>query len=170
MQAAAARDQYLSTVVENRLLCREHYRLVLQLPEFPPTEPGQFIQVACRDTTFDYSPEREIDWTQGQPLGRLGAELMQPLAYLRRPFSLAGRSDGPDGVHLELIQRTVGVGTHWLADLKPGDQVDVVGPLGNTFRLPEENEVALMVGGGVGIPPMLYVAQRLAGRRGIAFC
>jgi dihydroorotate dehydrogenase electron transfer subunit len=170
MQLAAARDQYLSEVVENTLLCREHYRLVLRLAEFPPTEPGQFIQVACRDTSIVYSPEREMDWADGQPLGELGAELQQPLAYLRRPFSLAGRSDGPDGVRLELIQRTVGVGTNWLAQLKPGDQVDVVGPLGNRFRLPDPDEVAMLVGGGVGIPPMLYLAQRLAGRKGIAFC
>ena len=170
MQAAAARDQFLATVVENRLLCREHYRLTLHLPEFPPTAPGQFIQVACRDTGLDYSPAREIEWSEGQPLSPLGTELMQPLAYLRRPFSLAGRTDGPDGVRLELIQRTVGIGTQWLGGLKPGDSVDVIGPLGNRFRLPAENEVALLVGGGVGIPPMLYAAQQLAGRKGIAFC
>jgi dihydroorotate dehydrogenase electron transfer subunit len=170
MQLAAARDQYVCEVVENTLLCREHYRLALRLPEFPPTEPGQFIQVACRDTATVYGAERELEWSEGQPLGELGAELIHPLAYLRRPFSLAGRSDGPDGVRLELIQRTVGVGTNWLATLRPGDRVDVVGPLGNRFRLPDQDEVALFVGGGVGIPPMLYLAQRLAGRKGIAFC
>src|SRR4051812_6425925 len=107
MQLAAARDQYVSEVVDNSLLCREHYRLVLRLPEFPQTDPGQFIQVACRDTSLTYSAERELEWNEGQPLGDLGIELAQPLAYLRRPFSLAGRSDGPDGVRLELIQRTV---------------------------------------------------------------
>lgn len=170
MQLAAGRDQYLSEVVENSLLCREHYRLTLRLPEFPPTEPGQFIQIACRDTSQVYSDERELDWNDGQPPSQLGMELSQPLAYLRRPFSLAGRTDGPDGVRLELIQRTVGVGTNWLAQLKAGDHVDIVGPLGNRFRLPEADEVALLVGGGVGIPPMLYLAQRLAGRKGIAFC
>jgi dihydroorotate dehydrogenase electron transfer subunit len=170
MQAAAARDQFVSEVIENRLLCREHYLLALRLPEFPPTQPGQFIQVACRDTSACYNPEHEADWTEGRSLDTEGAELMQPLAFLRRPFSLAGRSDGPDGVRLELIQRTVGIGTNWLANLKPGDKVDVIGPLGNRFRLPAEDEVALLVGGGVGIPPMLYVAQQLAGRRGIAFC
>src|SRR5436190_9177417 len=105
---AAARDQFLSEVVENRFLCREHYLLVLRVPEFPPTMPGQFVQVACRDTVTDASPaEREVEWGEGQPITGFGAELMHPLAFLRRPFSLAGRTDGPDGVQLEIIHRVV---------------------------------------------------------------
>jgi dihydroorotate dehydrogenase electron transfer subunit len=171
MQAVvSAREQYVTEVVENRFLCREHYRLTLQLPEFPATEPGQFVQVGCRDLNQDDPPEREIEWTGDAPPTGVGDELLQAQAFLRRPFSLAGRSDGPDGVRLELIHRIVGVGTRWLAALKVGDKVDVLGPLGNRFRLPADDEVALLVGGGVGIPPMLYLAQRLVGRKGVAFC
>jgi dihydroorotate dehydrogenase electron transfer subunit len=144
--------------------------LILRVAEFPPTEPGQFVQVACRDTGIEYSPERELDWEPGRPLGELGVELMRPLGFLRRPFSLAGRSNGPDGIRLELIQRVVGVGTQWLSDLQAGDVVDVLGPLGNRFRLPADDEVPLLVGGGVGIPPMLYLAQKLPGKQGVAFC
>lgn len=170
MHSDSARDQYVCEVVENAFLCREHYRLVFRVAHFPATEPGQFVQVACRDIGVDYSPERELDWEPGRPLGELGVELMRPLGFLRRPFSLAGRSDGPDGVQLELIHRVVGVGTRWLSDLKVGDAVDVLGPLGNRFRLPAADEVALLVGGGVGIPPMLYLAEKLVGKRGVAFC
>jgi dihydroorotate dehydrogenase electron transfer subunit len=170
MPTAAARDQFPSKVVENAFLCREHYRLTLQLPEFPPTEPGQFVQVACRDTEISYSPERELDWVEGEPLGTSGVELMQPLGFLRRPFSLAGRSDGPDGVRLELIHRIVGVGTQWMSELAVGQTLDVLGPLGNRFRLPAGDEVPLLVGGGVGIPPMLYLARKLVGKKGVAFC
>jgi dihydroorotate dehydrogenase electron transfer subunit len=166
----SARSQFPTTVLENRSLCREHYKLVLAAPRsFPPTRPGQFVQLACRDTTIDYSPERELDWRDGQPLDPAGAELMAPLAYLRRPFSLAGRSDHPDAVHLEIIHRVVGVGTDWLSRLTHGDPVDVLGPLGNVFRLPDQNELALLVGGGVGIPPMLYLASALKGHKAVAF-
>jgi dihydroorotate dehydrogenase electron transfer subunit len=164
------RSQFDTIVLENRFLCREHYKLVLVAAgSFPKTQPGQFVQLACRDTTVDYSPERELDWREGHPLGPAGAELMAPLAYLRRPFSLAGRSDHVDGAHLEVIHRVVGVGTDWLSRLKPGDYVDVLGPLGNTFRPPGPDEVALLVGGGVGIPPMLYLAAAIAGRKAVAF-
>jgi len=168
--SASKRDQFPSAVVENVNLCREHYRLVLRVQGFPPTRPGQFVQVACRDMQTNYNPEAEFDWVEGQPFPPAGAELMQPLAFLRRPFSLAGRRDTAAGVELDLIQRIVGVGTDWMSRLAPGDTVDVLGPLGNAFRLPDENEVALMVGGGVGIPPMLYLASALAGRKGVAFC
>jgi dihydroorotate dehydrogenase electron transfer subunit len=170
MQSSAGRDQYPSIVVENSFLCREHYRLVLKLPEFPATEPGQFVQVACRDMQAEYSREVEREWEFGRVPADLGMELAHPLAFLRRPFSLAGRRDGRDGVRLELIHRIVGVGTHWMSDLKVGDGVDVLGPLGNRFRIPAVNEVPLLVGGGVGIPPMLYLAEKMPGRGGVAFC
>jgi len=170
MQVAAARDQYPSVVVENTFLCREHYRLVLEVQKFPPTEPGQFIQIECRDTALPYSREMEREWSIGQPPTDLGIELSQPLGFLRRPFSLAGRRDTADGVRLEIIHRIVGVGTHWMSKLKLGDNVDVLGPLGNRFRLPDVNEVPLLVGGGVGIPPMLYLAEKLPGKQGVAFC
>jgi dihydroorotate dehydrogenase electron transfer subunit len=42
--------------------------------------------------------------------------------------------------------------------------VNIIGPLGNRFTLPRENETALLVAGGVGIPPMLYLAATLASR------
>jgi dihydroorotate dehydrogenase electron transfer subunit len=158
-------------VLANIPLCREHYRLVLGLPSFPATEPGQFVQVSCRDMTVDYSPDTELEWRDGQPPDDpRGVELMSPLALLRRPFSLAGRLDRPDGmVELHLIQRTVGVGTHWMAELREGDPVSVIGPLGNRFTRPPTGGTALLVGGGVGIPPMLYLAEKLAEQKGVVF-
>ena len=80
-----------------------------------------------------------------------------------------GRRDVPGGVELDLIHRVVGTGTDWLSKLKPGDPVFILGPLGNRFELPPAQGVALLVGGGVGIPPMMYLAQKLQGRKAIAF-
>jgi dihydroorotate dehydrogenase electron transfer subunit len=163
------RGQFEATVATNVPLCREHFRLVLRLPSFPATEPGQFIQVACRDLAENYSQLPEIDWEPGA-LPRLEAtELAGPLAMLRRPFSLAGRRDDHGGVELDLIHRVVGTGTEWLSKLKTGDSVFVLGPLGNRFELPPEGGIALLVGGGVGIPPMMYLAGKLKGRKAIAF-
>src|SRR5688572_29587258 len=91
------REQFACRVVANVPLCREHFRLVLAVDRFPATEPGQFVQVSCRDLDVNYSPEREMDWEPGQTLDLAGRELMSPLAMLRRPFSMAGRVDRPDG-------------------------------------------------------------------------
>ena len=163
------RGQFESTVRANIPLCREHYRLILSVEGFPQTEPGQFVQLGCRATDLD-GFERDADWVPGQKLAAVRAELSGPMAYLRRPFSLAGRRDTPEGAELEFIHRVVGVGTQWLSELKPGDQVDLIGPLGNRFSLPESNELAVLVGGGVGIPPMLYLAEKFVGRHAVAFC
>jgi dihydroorotate dehydrogenase electron transfer subunit len=165
----AARNQFVSTVRSNVALCREHYRLTLSLPDFPSTMPGQFIQVACRDLGHDVDT-LEIEWRPGMPADVHMPELRTPLAMLRRPFSLAGRRDAADGVELEIIHRVVGVGTDWLSKLRAGDKVNVLGPLGNTFDPPAKDQTAILVGGGVGIPPMLYLSEKLAGRPAVAFC
>ncbi len=166
---ALHRDQFVATVLENTFLCREHYRLVLRLDSFPPTDPGQFVQVACR-STLPSETDVEHDWTPGERLTFSDPDLLGPMATLRRPFSLAGRRDLPDGaVELHFIQRTVGIGTDYLSRLSAGDEVDVLGPLGNRFILPADRGIALLVGGGVGIPPMIYLASRLEGRKAIAF-
>ena len=166
----AVRDQFTCRVVANVPLCREHYRLVLEVNSFPATEPGQFVQVSCRDLDLNYNPDVERDWAPGERLTPEGRELSAPIAFLFRPFSLAGRVDRADGaVELHLIQRVVGVGTDWLGRLRQGDTVGILGPLGNRFSLPPRDGVALLVGGGVGIPPMLYLAERLAGRKAVAF-
>ncbi|MGB7158511.1 MAG: dihydroorotate dehydrogenase electron transfer subunit [Tepidisphaeraceae bacterium] len=164
-----ARGQFVSRVKENAPLCRDHFRLVLTVAAFGPTEPGQFVQVSCRDVHAAQTGEFEVEWTGEGRVDVTEPTLLGPQAMLRRPFSLAGRRDTPEGVELDVIHRVVGVGTEWLSRLKPGDEVGVLGPLGNKFVLPPEDATAILVGGGVGIPPMIYLAEKLAGRRAVAF-
>src|SRR5687768_15202808 len=123
------RSQFVSTVKANVPLCRDHYRLELALPSFPATEPGQFVQVSCRELDCNYTPEGEMEWNAAAPPGFTGRELQSPLAMLRRPFSLAGRRDSANGVELDLVHRIVGVGTDWLSRLLVGDKVHLLGPL-----------------------------------------
>ncbi len=171
----AGRDQFRTVTLANVPLCREHYRLVLGMPAFPPTEPGQFIQISCRASEPSYHIDIACDWPDDcspPHRARPARQLSGPLAVLRRPFSLAGRRETKAGVELDIIHRVVGVGTKWLSRLTPGDPVDILGPLGNRFSLPAVGGTALLVGGGVGIPPMLYLADalgRLSGRSAIAF-
>jgi dihydroorotate dehydrogenase electron transfer subunit len=160
------RSQFIAQVLANQPLCRDHYRLTLRLPGFPKTAPGQFVQIACRTWNLDYSVENEIQWQAGDKVPLAGLELQSPLSLLRKPFSLAARRDVRDGVELDIIHRTVGTGTSWMSSLKAGGQVNLIGPLGNSFPMPGEEQVAIMVGGGVGIPPMVYFASVLAGRAG----
>ena len=99
---------------------------------------------------------------------------------LRRPLSIAGRRDTDRGVALDFVVRRVGTGTEYLGRLRSGDRVNLLGPLGRGFTPPPPGGIALLVGGGVGIPPMLYLAEQfgreLAGPaadrscRTVAFC
>lgn len=167
---SSQRGQTVAVVRANLPLCREHYKLVLHVDSYPPTAPGQFIQVACRDLEHDVGEWREFDWSN-----RPQDPEMKSLAFLRRPFSLAGRRQVSDGVELDLIGRVVGIGTEWLSHLQPGQKLNILGPLGNRFILPEPDGLALLVGGGVGIPPMIYLAQTLSehmkpGPHVVAFC
>lgn len=164
-----ARSQFVADVLANRPLCRDHYCLTLRLPEFPVTAPGQFVQIACRQWDMDFSAEREIEWEPGRRVEVTGRELAGPLALLRKPFSIADRRDGANGVELDIIHRKVGTGTTWMSALAGGDKVNLIGPLGNSFPMPGEDQAAIMVGGGVGIPPMVYFSRALAGRKAVVF-
>src|SRR5437763_567119 len=141
MSQAVARDEFVSTVTANGAVCREHFRLVLSLPSFPATAPGQFIQIACSDLD-DLDQTIERDWIPGHPLD-VAPDLREPTVMLRRPFSLAGRSDTRDGAELETIHRVVGVGTDWLSRLTSGHRVSILGPLGNRFAPPRPEQIAL---------------------------
>jgi dihydroorotate dehydrogenase electron transfer subunit len=164
----AVRSQYEARVTANQALCREHFRLVLQAADFPATSPGQFIQILCRPVDSEEEAASGA-WTGHNQEAGHDPDLVGRVALLRRPFSLAGRADVPGGAELEIIHRVVGVGTEWLGELAVGDMVGILGPLGNRFTLPTGGRPAILVGGGVGIPPMLYLAQALAGRPAVAF-
>ncbi len=81
-----------------------------------------------------------------------------PGFYLRRPLSVC---DWAPGV-LRLIYKVVGRGTAALADLRPGQELDLLLPLGNGFSVPEGIKAPLLIGGGVGTPPLYGLARVLA--------
>ena len=74
-----------------------------------------------------------------------------------RPISIC-EIDKEKGM-LRLVYRVVGKGTEEFSKMVPGDMVDIMGPLGNGFPLGEKK--ALLIGGGIGVPPMLELAKQL---------
>jgi NAD(P)H-flavin reductase len=83
--------------------------------------------------------------------------LSPPGRLLPRPMSLCVARPGELGFLLDVV----GPGTRALAELEPGEAIDVFGPLGRGFRLDVERP--LLVGGGVGVAPFPYVSERLGG-------
>ena len=164
------RGLFLAKVAANIRLCGRHYLLRLSLPQFPPTAAGQFVQLQCRFPQPQVSM-REVDWPAARPPRFSQPELTDKEPLLRRPLSLAGRQDAGDRVELEIIYRVSGTGTAWLAGVQPGDPLSVLGPLGNAFPIRPDKPLGALVGGGVGIPPMIYLARALAqaGHAAVAF-
>ncbi len=95
-------------------------------------EPGQFLQVLVGD---------------GQT------------HVLRRPISI-GYAD-PVAERLTMVYKIVGQGTSELSQLAAGDTVDVLGPLGQGYPLPQRSEDVLIIGGGLGVPPLRQLAATL---------
>ena len=117
-----------SPVLDNSLLTAGVFRLVVKAPKIAAQcAPGQFVMVRL-------------------------TQLADPL--LRRPISIAG-ADAEAGT-LTLICRIVGRGTDLLSMIRPGELLDIMGPLGRGFDLTGKRP--LLVGGGIGLAPLLYVA------------
>lgn len=85
---------------------------------------------------------------------------------LPRPISLC-EIEQKEG-KLRVVYRVAGAGTEEFSRLKQGDTVDILGPLGNGFPLSEaQGKKVFLMGGGIGIPPMLEVAKALKGKADI---
>lgn len=77
--------------------------------------------------------------------------------YLRRPLSVCDISDDI----LTLIYKTVGRGTRYLSTLKAGENLDILTGLGNGYDTSMSGDSPLLIGGGVGVPPLYLLAKKL---------
>ncbi len=85
-------------------------------------------------------------------------DLPTPVFHFRRPMSVLTTYES--GV-FEIFYKIHGRGTAMMAELQPGDELNVLGPLGNTFSLPADPDSALLVGGGIGIAPLYFLGKAL---------
>ncbi len=82
-----------------------------------------------------------------------------PSRPLRRPLSLL-RVSATEG-WVEILYKVAGEGTALLAARRPGETVSVLGPIGNPFQLHNDRPRPLLIGGGIGMPPILYLAESM---------
>lgn len=82
---------------------------------------------------------------------RCGEEVL-----LRRPFSIHRASDE----YVELLYTVLGPGTQWLSSRNPGDTLNILGPLGNGFQIHHGSRNLLLIAGGIGIAPMVFLTEK----------
>ena len=127
-------------VVSNEPLARDIYALTIRAPKLAAAiRPGQFVNIAVPGNA---------------------------MSLLRVPLSYA--SADPEAGTVELWYAVVGDGTRRLSQMPAGSRSDLLGPGGKGWSVPEGCERALLVAGGIGVPPVLCLAYELAAR-GIAF-
>lgn len=76
---------------------------------------------------------------------------------LRRPISI---SDIIDRTHFAIVYKVVGDGTKALTEVKVGDEINMFGPLGSYYPIHEDIDEILLIGGGVGVPPLYELAKK----------
>ena len=142
----ASRAQTRALVTGKREVAPRHFELSLCCAAVSHSaRAGQFVHLLPQSQT---EPEDQ-NWS------------FEPL--LRRAFSVMD-THGDD---FEILFRVEGRGTQLLSRARAGEWLDLIGPLGNGFTFPNEMTEALLVGGGVGVPPMVLAARRLR-ERGVA--
>ena len=126
-------NKSLYTISENRLIATKTYKMVLAPLSFRPSEASGEIS-----------------------LGEF-VDILIPGFYLRRPLSVCNYENG----RLTLVYKVVGEGTKVLSEMAVGSELEVLTGLGNGFDPDACRERALLVGGGLGVPPLLLLAKRL---------
>ena len=107
-------------------------------------------------STFSLTFESTPELFQSKPGQFINIKIRGEEAPLfRRPFSIASVQDNS----IEIIYAVIGKGTFYLSNLNTGDYLDIIGPLGSCFKFDTEKSNYLLVGGGVGVPPLLYLAD-----------
>ena len=94
--------------------------------------------------------------TEGIKPGQF-VEIEIPGYYLRRPISVCDIK----GDKLTIIYKTVGKGTAAMAQMRAGEELAILSCLGNGYDLTKAEDEVLLIGGGVGVPPLMYAAKEL---------
>ncbi|MDT0692130.1 dihydroorotate dehydrogenase electron transfer subunit [Staphylococcus chromogenes] len=124
------------TVLSNQMIADQIYELKVSGPTVSKLkQPGQFVHIKTGEGS---------------------------LHMLRRPISIC--EIDRDHQSFTMLFRAEGEGTRKIAALKSGDELDIIAPLGNGFPVDKAKKKALLVGGGIGVPPLYELSKQLNAR------
>lgn len=135
-------------VVANERLYGDTYVTWFAAPEMlGGATPGQFVMLRCvQPVSLNESPPQATELPE------------EP--FLPRAMSIHRVRHGPSGEEWAILYDVVGRGTRWLAARQPGDLVYCWGPLGHGFEVASTSRHLLLVAGGVGVAPLVWLADQ----------
>ena len=150
----SAKGMFEATASSNKQIGSRFYKLRLEFfadgaKAFADFNPGQFAELDLSHTALppdESIPEDLRDAAERKIL-------------LRRPFSFTNVTAEKNKTIAELLYCVVGPATLRMTTISPGDSLSVIGPLGNGFSVPDGKKTALLVVGGMGVPPLLHLAK-----------
>ena len=153
----ANRGVFTARVVRHVQIRGRFHKITLEFTDdgarvFAGFKPGQFVQVDVSGIALprkDAIPFELTDASERQVL-------------LRRPFSFCDVTAVGEKTTADLLYCVVGPATLRMTTLSADDTVNILGPLGNGFIIPEGKRIALLVIGGMGLPPLQYLAKLLS--------
>lgn len=152
-----------ATILRNREFAPLYFHLVVTLPHPSPPlhfSPGQFAMIGFR--VLDPFLPRALSIYRAS---------RQPEADSRRKrqktlTGAGGQGAGGRGItRLEFLYKVMGRGSTYLSTLKNGQTLELLAPLGRGFTVPEGLETAILVAGGIGVPPIVALAEWIARTR-----
>jgi len=121
-------------ILDHQQVAPRHFKLILASKYISShAQPGQFVNLKC-------------------------SEGLDPL--LRRPLSIHRSSEEHE--RFELLYEVVGKGTEILSGSSVGSELDVLGPLGQGWQIDKKKKIAILVGGGMGVAPLLALAEQIS--------
>ena len=125
----------------------------------------QLTLAGCRPVARDVY-ELRLEGVQEKMAPGQFVNVSVPGFSLRRPISVCNQ----EGPLLTLVVRAQGKGTQALVGARPGTKLDVLTGLGHGYSLEKAGDSPLLIGGGVGVPPLFYLARMLRRDRPVAVC
>jgi len=153
---ATKKGNFTAAVLSNRRIGACFWKMDLEFTgdgakAFAGFQPGQFLQIDVSE--IGLPPEDQIP-----PELR---DACKRSVLLRRPFSFAEVTAEADRTTAELLYCVLGPASVRLSALQAGDSAGIIGPLGNGFSVPKGKQLALLVVGGMGAPPIRCLAKHL---------
>jgi len=143
-------------VVSNAQMGPRFYRLKLKFTGegakfFAQFTPGQFAEFDLRNVALPKNTEIPLDL----------ADKSIRHTILRRPFSFADVHAKGDDIFADTLYLVLGPGSLRMTSLRKGDQINLIGPLGRGFWVPDGKTTAIIVAGGMGAPPLQHLGKHL---------